>query len=82
MAGSYRHLVTDEGTYRGMELIDNMGDAAEAIDELFFILQHVSRRWGGHVLIEEAIDLYGRCLRGELPWPDYMKPGIETDSSW
>lgn len=35
MAGSYRHLVNDSLEYHGMDLIENLGDAGEAIEQLY-----------------------------------------------
>jgi hypothetical protein len=35
MAGSYRHLVNEDLQYIGLDLIENGGDAAEAIEELY-----------------------------------------------
>jgi hypothetical protein len=35
MAGSYRHLVNDDLQYTGLDLIENGGDAAEAIEKLY-----------------------------------------------
>ena len=35
MAGSYRHLVNDDLQYIGLDLIENGGDAAEAIEKLY-----------------------------------------------
>lgn len=35
MAGSYRHLVDDDLRYAGLDLIENGGDAAEAIENLY-----------------------------------------------
>lgn len=34
MAGSYRHVTNGDGSFRGMDLIDNLGDALEAIEEM------------------------------------------------
>lgn len=35
MAGSYQHVTNPDGTYRGMGCIDNLGDASEAIEEMW-----------------------------------------------
>jgi len=35
MAGSWNHIVTKRGQFRGVELIDNLGDADEALEECY-----------------------------------------------
>lgn len=42
MAGSYRHCVSDDGEFRGTELIDNLGDAYEALEEMYDMIQQLS----------------------------------------
>lgn len=80
MAGSFEHCLTDEGTYRGTDLLGDMGDAMEAVDEMMFMLLYAKNSmWGGDRLIKQASDYYYECLRGEKPWPDFMKPGIDND---
>jgi hypothetical protein len=74
MAGSYEHCVNDGGTYRGVDLLENMSDMHEAVEQMFFMV-----RWLGkdsHA-IEAASEAYFRCARGEEEWPEWMKPGIE-----
>lgn len=34
MAGSYRHVTDADGSFRGIDLIDNLGDAYEALEEM------------------------------------------------
>ena len=72
MAGSLKHLTNNDGNYRGMDLIENMGDAEEAIEEMFFIIGSFRRVWEGHDTVEHFRERYYRCLRGEEPWPDWM----------
>jgi hypothetical protein len=77
MAGSFNHCLTDQKTYRGTDLLENMGDMGEAIEEMAFMLLYARQSlWGGDRLIQQASDAYYECLRGERPWPDYMQPGI------
>jgi hypothetical protein len=52
MAGSYRHVVDKDGEFIGVELIDNLGDAYEALEEMYDMIQHLSR--GDRVQIHEA----------------------------
>lgn len=42
MAGSYRHIVNHDGSFRGIELIDNLGDALEALQDCYEIIQRLT----------------------------------------
>ncbi len=42
MAGSYRHCVTAGGAFRGTELLDHLGDAYEALEEMYDMIQFLS----------------------------------------
>jgi hypothetical protein len=42
MAGSYNHLLNDRGNFR-FDLIENMGDAYEACEDCFNIIQQLKR---------------------------------------
>ena len=42
MAGSYRHIVEDDGSFRGMDLIENLGDAHEALKECYEMIQYLT----------------------------------------
>lgn len=33
MAGSYEHVVNPDGSYRGVDLLDHLGDADEALED-------------------------------------------------
>jgi hypothetical protein len=76
MAGSFDHCLTEEGTYRGHDLLENMGDMKEAVEEMVFMLLYLKNRWGDQVL-KDLSEEYYKCFRGEQLWPDFMKPGIE-----
>lgn len=39
MAGSYHHIINNDGSFRGTELIDNLGDAYEALEECYDMIQ-------------------------------------------
>jgi hypothetical protein len=43
MAGSYKHVVDSNGEFRGVDLIDNLGDAYEALEEMYDMIQYLSR---------------------------------------
>lgn len=77
MAGSFKHCLNDEGHYRGVGLLENMRDMAEAVEQMAFMLLSIKNRWDGDHIIGDLDEKYYRCLRGEEPWPDFMKPGIE-----
>ena len=44
MAGSYRHVTNADGSWRGFDLIDNGGDAAEAIDEMWQMIAYMGAK--------------------------------------
>ena len=76
MAGSYDHCLTDEKTYRGTDLLENMGDMTEAVEEMFFMIKFLTD--DNESRIASAGRAYMRCFRGETPWPEWMKPGVEN----
>jgi hypothetical protein len=39
MAGSYRHITNGDGSFRGVELLDNLGDACEALEECYDMIR-------------------------------------------
>lgn len=47
MAGSYDHIVDKEGRFIGTRLIDNLGDAYEALEECYGMIQWLAN---GHAL--------------------------------
>ena len=52
MAGSYRHITKGDGSFYGVELIDNLGDAYEALEECYEMIQYLTG--GNKVKIFEA----------------------------
>lgn len=52
MAGSYRHIINQDGTFRGVDLIDNLGDAHEALEECYNMIQYLTG--GDKAKIHEA----------------------------
>jgi hypothetical protein len=74
MAGSIKHCLREDNTYRGVDLLENMGDMIEAVDEMMFVILLVRNRWGGDRVIDDAIERYYRCRRGEEAWPPFMDP--------
>lgn len=52
MAGSYRHITNDDGSFRGIDLIDDLGDAYEALEECYLMIQFLTG--GDKAKIDEA----------------------------
>jgi hypothetical protein len=42
MAGSYRHVTDQNGRFKGLDSIDNLGDAYEAIEEMHDMIMHLA----------------------------------------
>ena len=42
MAGSLNHIVDSDTGFFTMDLIENLGDAHEALEECFYIIRHFS----------------------------------------
>jgi len=42
MAGSYRHITDHNNNFIGIDLIDNLGDAHEALEECYHIIKNLS----------------------------------------
>lgn len=74
MAGSFRHVLDDAGNYAGTDLLENMGDMAEAVEEMAFMLLRIRAVFGGASLVEMAEREYFECCRGERPWPFFFDP--------
>ncbi len=42
MAGSYKHCVDDKGRFRGVDLLDHLGDAYEALEEMYGMIWYLA----------------------------------------
>lgn len=42
MAGSYRHVVDHNNEFKGTDSIENLGDAYEALEEMYDMIQYLS----------------------------------------
>lgn len=62
MAGSYQHCRKDDGTFQ-FDLIENMGDAYEACEMLFFMVGYLADQ--SRERIHQAEEAYYRKARGE-----------------
>lgn len=58
MAGSYEHVLS------GWYLVENMGDAAEAVEQLFWLVERGIGKAEARRLLKE--EFYPMC-RGEIP---------------
>jgi hypothetical protein len=42
MAGSYKHTVNSKNGFIGVDLLDNLGDAWEALEECHWMIKHLT----------------------------------------
>ena len=42
MAGSFRHITNSDGSFSGMDLIENMRDASECIEECYDMIAYLT----------------------------------------
>lgn len=74
MAGSFNHVLDEGGHYRGVELLENMGDMHEAVEQMAFMLLFLSQDSDGRAAVETAEKEYYERCRGEKSWPEWFKP--------
>ena len=43
MAGSYKHIVDESGEFIGTDLLGNLGDAYEALEECYYMIQYLAK---------------------------------------
>jgi len=63
MAGSYGHLLPGEDSRGGWPLIENMGDAYECVEELFWLVE----KYIGRDVALGALEHFYAMKRGERP---------------
>lgn len=68
MAGSYRHITDSKNNFIGVDLLDHMGDAYEALEECWHIINILSE--GDKNKICEAHLKYIQQIGGNV---DYVK---------
>ena len=66
MAGSYKHCRADGGAF-SFDLIENMGDAHEACEMMFWMIYVLAG--GSEQRISDAQEIYFKMERGEMQWP-------------
>lgn len=74
MAGSIKHCLNDDGTYRGVRLLENMRDMAEGVEEMMFVVLALTEN--DPEMLGAAQEFYNKCLRGERPWPKWFAEGL------
>jgi hypothetical protein len=62
MAGSYGHCTTDDGRFR-FDLIENMGDAHEACEMMWYMIAYLSEGSMQEELISKAEERYHEKVR-------------------
>jgi hypothetical protein len=67
MAGSYNHVVGDHGEFVGVDLLDHLGDAWGALEELYGMIWFLAN--GDAALVEKARQHYraGLALSPQPP---------------
>ena len=77
MAGSWKHLLRNDGTFRGIELLDNLGDAYEALEECYgMILWLAGGDWS---VIADAEQHYRDALMLLQPTRDVTLDDVEDE---
>lgn len=86
MAGSWKHLVTKKGKFRGVSLIDNLGDAYEALEECYGMIHWLAHREipvSLHDTPESLIELARlEYRRGIELSPGIKKQKASEDDGW
>ena len=85
MAGSFSHVAQfrqNKLVFRGMKLIENMRDAAEAIEEMFDIIEYLYDQ-SHHKLVEahkwHCLKRNGRWDNAQWNTSEYLLPEDEED---
>jgi hypothetical protein len=69
MAGSYHHLLPGQDDGPGWSMIENMGDAWECVEELFWLVESQIGRDNAEIALERFLAM----KRGEVPKDVHMK---------
>ena len=85
MAGSYKHTVNDDGTFRGVDLLDHLGDADEALEELYgmvrYLADQLAQQYAGDAQREaETVDLVEEARQSYKLGLDRL-PGVRRADS-
>ena len=55
MAGSFRHLVAEDGSFT-MDLIENLGDANEALEECYDMILWLAKEYAAEMRQQYSLD--------------------------
>lgn len=55
MAGSYRHVTDKGGAFTGIDRLDNLGDAYEALDEMYWMIQILAGGVNDRIIYAERL---------------------------
>jgi len=69
MAGSYKHVVDEGGAFAGTTLLDHLGDAHEALEEMYGMIWFLAN--GDREAVERAEQNYKRGIE--------LSPGMATE---
>ena len=75
MAGSYRHIVDEDNNFCGIDRIDNLGDAHEALEECYHMIQHFTG--GDKTKVFEAYCAYVRKV-----YPHVRDADLKESDFW
>ena len=80
MAGSYEHLKKDAGGVLDYRTIENMGDAYEALEHCFYMIEFLTTDAPG--LVEHASEQAYRLKRGDEPHGRCRMVQIFREGNW
>jgi len=55
MAGSWSHITTKKGKFRGVELLDHRGDAYEALEECYGMVHYLAAELSARLGVTEPV---------------------------
>jgi hypothetical protein len=77
MAGSYQHCVNRSGQFVGIPLIDNLGDAYEALEEMYGMIWYLAG--GDPAKVEAARQGYTAGIVEHSPGVGVLTPDDDDD---
>jgi hypothetical protein len=66
MAGSLNHITAEDGSFR-MDTIENLGDAAEALEECHQIIAYLLAGWGDRQRLAGVCEAVGAPVPKAVP---------------
>ena len=80
MAGSYKHVVNRKGEFTGIGLIDNLGDAYEALEEMYGMIWYLAR--GDSDMVSRANQKYVEGIALGMSSYDRNMDRINRAAGW